>query len=131
MAKLMPGYRTPRAVAQGLGAAHGGTHHFLMQRLTALANIPLVLVFIVTSAQLFFGNYDQARVLLLNPWIAGALALFFISVSLHMRLGMQVIIEDYSHTIFNKSVLLIANTFYCALVLFVSLFALLRLNFGL
>ena len=131
MAKLMPGYRTPRAVAGALGAAHGGTHHFLVQRLTALANIPLVVVFIITSATLFFGTYDQARILLLNPWVAGSLALFFVSVCLHMRVGMQVILEDYIHSTFNKYALLIINTFYCALVLFVCLFALLRLNFGL
>lgn len=129
--KLPPGHKTALNRARYLGAAHGGTHHFLLQRLTALSNIPLVIAFILISARGFFAPYDEARALFASPWVAIAFGLFILSVSLHMRLGMQVIIEDYVHTKLRKFALLALNTFYATGIAVICLFALLRVNFGL
>lgn len=131
MSKLPEHFKTPLARARHLGAAHGGTHHFMLQRLTALSNIPVVIGFVLIAVHSFGAPYEAVRGVLFNPFIAGILALFTISVSLHMRLGMQVMIEDYIHTRVRKFALLALNTLYCALVAFICLFALLRINFGL
>ncbi len=108
-----------------------GTKHFWQERLTALAAIPLTAAFVFLTVKFIGASYDQARLLLLDPLNAGALALFLLVSAWHMKLGMQVIIEDYVHDEGPKFFLLIANIFFCALLAFASLFVLLRLNLGL
>ena len=87
---------------RGLGSAHHGAHHWLLQRFTAIGNLVLM-AFLATSFALLPG-YDFAAV---SDWIARplpatALALLIVSVFWHARLGLQVLIEDYVHTSGNK-----------------------------
>lgn len=128
---LPPGSRSPLARARHLGAAHGGTQHFKHMRLTALASLPLTLYFISFVASVLPLPYAQVRAALTNSFAAGMLALFVLVNAWHMWLGMQEIIEDYVHGEGLKFALLTANRFFCALVAFAALFALLRLNLGL
>ena len=87
---------------RGLGSAHNGAHHWLLQRFTAIGNLALLIWFVVSL--LLLPNFDYATV---HEWIsrpvpATAIALLVISTFWHARLGIQVVIEDYVHEHANK-----------------------------
>ena len=90
-------YRTPIAKVRGLGAARSGLQHWKMQRLTAIANVLLVLWFMFSAMALSGGGYDQVRAWLASPVTASLVVLLIISTFYHARLGLQVVIEDYVH----------------------------------
>lgn len=121
---------TDRARIKGLGAAKSGTKHFWHQRVSAVALVPLTLVFIVTLISLAGASYDSAVATLRNPFIAILMLCFVLAGAYHMRLGMQVIIEDYIHQEGTKLFLLMLNTFFAALMGLASVFALLKISFG-
>ena len=122
--------RTPLRKVRGLGSAHEGTDHFWRQRLTALANIPLVLFFVGLLVSLDGASLAETRAALGSPWVALPLLLALLSILTHMRLGMQVIIEDYVHGELSKLALLMLNTFYAIAVGAACAFAILKLAFG-
>lgn len=122
--------RTPRRRVSGLGAAHSGTGHFWLQRMTALANVPLTLFFL--TVLVCVAGEPPVRVLdvLGNPVIAIVLVLAIVSITTHMRLGMQVVIEDYVHGEVCKILALMANTFFCMAMAVAGVFAILKISFG-
>jgi len=122
--------RTPLGRVRGLGSAKTGTEDFWHQRLTAMANIPLVIAGVVIVISLVSRNHAAAAQILGSPLIAILMLLFIISVTYHMRIGMQVIIEDYVHEETSKIALIVLNTFYTIAVALVSAFAILKLSFG-
>lgn len=122
--------RTPLNRVRGLGSAREGTEHFWRQRLTAVANVPLVLTFVGLLISLNGASYAEVRSTLANPFVALLIILMLLSALYHMRLGMQVIIEDYVHGEAAKLVLIMANTFFAITVGVVAIFALLKLAFG-
>jgi succinate dehydrogenase / fumarate reductase, membrane anchor subunit len=122
--------RTPLRQVRGLGSAKSGTEHFWHQRLTAMANIPLTVGFVVVVASLLGRNHAAVVQILGSPFVAVLMLLFILSATIHMRIGMQVIIEDYVHDDFAKFTLLIANTFFAVVVALTSAFAILKLSFG-
>jgi succinate dehydrogenase / fumarate reductase membrane anchor subunit len=121
--------RTPLARVRGLGSARSGTGHFWHQRLTALANVPLTIGFIIILVSLLRRGHATVVTTLASPPVAVVMLLFVASITYHMKIGMQVIIEDYVHGHW-KMPLLIANTFFAIVVAAASVYALLKLSFG-
>jgi succinate dehydrogenase / fumarate reductase membrane anchor subunit len=126
----MVSMRTPLKTARQLGSAKEGADHFWKQRLTAIANVFLGLFLVWLIASLIGADYATAKLKLSNPLIALALLGLVVSGTLHMRLGMQTIIEDYVHGEGLKIASLMLNTFFAAFVALVSIFAVLKLSFG-
>jgi succinate dehydrogenase / fumarate reductase membrane anchor subunit len=120
---------TPLKHVRGLGPAKSGTEHFWRQRLTAIANVPLTIAFVLIVVALLGRNHAAVVQIIGSPLIAIIMLLFIISVTTHMRIGMQVIIEDYVHDEARKFILLIANTFFAVAVGLASAFAILMLSF--
>ncbi|GGG46029.1 succinate dehydrogenase, hydrophobic membrane anchor protein [Chelatococcus composti] len=129
MASTKHTLRTPLSRVRGLGSARSGTSHFWHQRLTAVANVPLALAFIAIVVCATGSGYEEALALVRSPLVAILLLLFILSAAYHMRLGMQVIIEDYVHS-GAKVAAVIANTFFAVLVAAAAVFAVLKITFG-
>jgi succinate dehydrogenase / fumarate reductase, membrane anchor subunit len=87
---------------RGLGSAHSGSHHWLLQRFTAIANLGLGLYLLLSLAGLGDYAFPAVKVWAAKPLTGSALGLFTISTFWHARLGLQVVIEDYVHEPANK-----------------------------
>src|SRR5215469_15977493 len=107
---------TPLKHVRGLGPAKSGTGHFWRQRLTAVANVPLSIAFVFIVVALLGRNHAAVVQILGSPLVAVIMLLFIMSITTHMRIGMQVIIEDYVHDDRTKLVMLMANTFFAVAV---------------
>jgi succinate dehydrogenase / fumarate reductase, membrane anchor subunit len=121
---------TPLARVRGLGAAKSGTQHFWRQRLTAVANVPLTIAFVLILVSLLRSNHAAAAQILGSPLVAIIMLLFIASITIHMRIGMQVVIEDYVHDEPVKLILLMLNTFFSLAVALASAYGILKLSFG-
>ncbi len=122
--------RTPMSRVRGLGSAKDGTTHFWRQRITAIANLPLVILFLILVITMVGASHGQVAALLGSPMVAILVLFGIASVTTHMWLGMQVVIEDYIHGEGAKILLLISNGFFCAFVGLSAAFALLKISFG-
>ena len=122
--------RTPLKNARRLGSAKEGADHFWMQRVTAVANLFLGLFLIWLIASLAGADYTTVASTLANPIVAILLMVLIVSAAIHMRLGMQVIIEDYITGEGTKIVLLLLNNFFAILVAAASVWAILKLSFA-
>lgn len=106
-------FKTPTAAARGLGSAKSGTGHHIKQRVSAIALLFLVPWFLYAVIAASRGGFDGATAWLAQPWNAILMILTLGAAFYHMRLGMQVIIEDYIQKAGMKQGLLILNTFVC------------------
>ncbi|HYD16092.1 MAG TPA: succinate dehydrogenase, hydrophobic membrane anchor protein [Hyphomicrobium sp.] len=122
--------RTPLKEVRRLGSAKEGADHFWLQRMTAAANLVLSLIAIGIVICLVGADYATVKTTLASPLVALPLLLFVVSAAIHMRIGMQVIIEDYVHGEGAKIALLMLNTFFAIAVAAASVLSLLKLSFG-
>jgi succinate dehydrogenase / fumarate reductase membrane anchor subunit len=122
--------RTPLAKARGLGSARAGTEHFWKQRLTAVSNLILVCFAITLVVKLAGADYATVTRSLARPQNAIPLLLLALSATIHMRLGMQTIIEDYVHSEGRRIVALALNSFFAIVIGLTCVFAVLKLSLG-
>lgn len=122
--------RTPLGQVRGLGAGRSGTDHFIAQRLTSIAGIFLGIAFVVLIVVLTGKPYEEARAVLASPLVAILLVATILNTIVHMRIGMQVIIEDYVHGELPKFAMLAANWILAWAIGLTALFAVLKLAFG-
>ena len=121
---------TPLKRARGLGSAHEGPAHFMQQRITAAANLILFSFAVGLIAKLAGADLATVKAMLGHPAVAIGLIALIVSMTVHMRIGMQIIIEDYVRGEGAKLLLLLGNTFFAAAIAVVSIFAVLKLSFG-
>ena len=122
--------RTPFGQVSGLGSAKKGTGHFIASRVTAVALSILSLGFVVIVVALQGRSHADAVAILASPFAAIVLLAGIVVTAVHMRLGMQVIIEDYVHSDLPKFALLIANWIFSWAVGLTAAFAVLKIAFG-
>ena len=121
---------TPLARVRHYGAAHEGTGHFWRQRLTGAANAILVVAALIVILTAVGRPYAEVAALFSSPLVAALFVLLFVSVAIHMRIGMQVIVEDYVHNEGTKLILLGASTLFSVAVAAVAIIAVLKLAVG-
>jgi len=115
---------------RGLGSAQHGSHHWLQQRLTALGNVLLVSWFVVSLLRLPLGDHGAVLRWASNPTVALALILLVVSVFWHLRLGLQVLIEDYVHGEATRLFALVVLNFYAIGGAAYGIFAIVRIALG-
>jgi succinate dehydrogenase / fumarate reductase, membrane anchor subunit len=122
--------RSPLSQARGLGSAKDGVNHWWVQRLTAVALIPLSLWFVFSIARFHLSDWPTMIAWLHNPYVAVALVLYFGALFYHSALGVQVVIEDYVSTEWLKiSSIVVIKLAHFALAA-ASIFAVLKIAFG-
>ncbi len=122
--------KTPLGRVAGLGSAKEGTGHWWAQRLTAVALIPLSFLFVVFVFAIAGADHARAVELMGNPLVAVVMLLFIVAGFYHMKLGMQVVIEDYVHHEGAKTVLLVGLALGSFALGTAAIFAVLKLAFG-
>lgn len=122
--------RTPLGRVRGLGSAGTGTGHFWAQRVTSVAGIPLTVGFLVIVALLVGRNHAATVQILGSPLVALTMILFVATTVYHMWIGMQVIIEDYVNDPLHNAIISMINTFFSCIVALASIFAVLKMSFG-
>jgi len=122
--------RTPLGRVLNLGSAHSGTTDFWRQRLTGVAMTLLMIPAIVVVMMVLGRNQVGAAQILGSPWVALILLLFIIASAWHMKIGMQVVIEDYVHDKRLKLAAIMANNFFTIVVALTSICALFKLSSG-
>ena len=121
---------TPLKKVRGLGSAKSGTEHFWQQRLTALLNLPLLVFFVLFILCHLGATATEVKSSLQNPLLAITLVLTLASVFWHMRLGMQVIIEDYVHGHAAKLICIVLNTVFTLTMFAIATFSILKMSFA-
>lgn len=126
MARPANAFRTPLSRARGLGAAKHGAGHFIAERVSGLALIPLFLWAAFSGPMLAQGDFASAVTWLAHPVNAVLAGLLVVVGFFHLRLQMQVVIEDYIYGFLAKTSALLANLFVCVLGASLGLFAILK-----
>ena len=123
-------FRTPLKNVRGLGAAKTGTEHFVLQRLTATALVPLTLWFLIFVLSLVNADYVTAADAVSKPWNAVLLVGFLVAMFWHAQIGLQVVLEDYIHNSLLALALQTTVKFIAVLGAIVSVFAVARIALG-
>lgn len=123
-------YRTPLSKALGLGAAGEGAAHWWMQRLTAVALIPLVLWFGFSVAMIGEMDYATITAWIGSPFISVLLILLIVAGIYHMQLGLKVIVEDYIHVQWMKLAGIILVDFACIVLMVAGILSVLKILLG-
>jgi succinate dehydrogenase / fumarate reductase membrane anchor subunit len=119
--------QTPLKRVRGWGSARSGTHHFIVQRITAVALVPLVIWLVWLALTLMHSDYAHARALLHRPVQALLMIVFIGAAFWHAQLGVQVVIEDYVHTRWLEITSQLLVKFLCILGAVASILAVIRI----
>jgi len=125
----MAGYRTPLSRARGLGSAKHGAGHWISERVSSIALVPLTVWAAYGVIKLSAGDYGAAVAWVSDPLNATLLALTLAISFWHMHAGLRVVVEDYIHKALSKSALLILNLFVCGLAAALAIFSILKVAF--
>lgn len=125
-----PTLRTPRSRALGLGSAHHGVGHFIVEHVSAVMLVPLGLWGAWVAIQLAGQGYDAAAYWISKPVNAVLLAGLLVCTLVHVKNAMQVVIEDYIGRFITKAVLLLLNYSICVLAGALGVFAILKAAFS-
>ena len=123
-------FRSALANVRGLGSAKEGTHHFWMQRLTAIALVPLSVWFVSSLVSVSTADYTAASAWVSLPWVTVLLIALVIALFHHAQLGLQVVIEDYLHERWMKFTALIVVKLSALLLGAACVVAVLRVALG-
>jgi succinate dehydrogenase / fumarate reductase membrane anchor subunit len=118
------------ARARGLGSAKDGTHHFWLQRLTAIALVPLTIWFALSIASLATADLPAVLAWMRSPLSAVLMLSFLLAGFWHMKLGLQVVIEDYVHGEWRKITCLILNNLVSIFLALAATLAVLKMLLG-
>ncbi len=119
--------RSPLGKVLGHGSAGEGVGHWWVQRVTAVALLPLTVWFTWSLLGLQLQSYDEVRGWLGQPWVAVLTILLALTLAWHSKLGVQVVIEDYVHGKGAKTTLLLLSTFVHVAAAVAAVFAILVL----
>jgi succinate dehydrogenase / fumarate reductase membrane anchor subunit len=122
--------RSPLGRARGYGSAKDGVHHFWVQRVSAVALVPLTLWFVFSAAQLSAASYGAVKHWVSAPSVAVMLVLFIATLFYHSMLGIQVVVEDYVAGEGRKLVTLLVLKFAHAIAAAAGIFAVLKIALG-
>ncbi|NKB39208.1 MAG: succinate dehydrogenase, hydrophobic membrane anchor protein [Gammaproteobacteria bacterium] len=122
--------QTPLAKVKGLGSAKDGTHHWWHQRLSAIALLPLSLWFIYSVVSMVGADYMTVVYWIRLPYVTVLLILFLVALFYHALLGMQIVVEDYIHSEWQKIACLILVKFLAAVGALASVLSVLNVFFG-
>jgi len=122
--------KTPLGRVRGLGAAKDGTQHWWLQRLTAIAIVPLIIWLLISIVSLVGAEHEVVLAWLSSPLAALLLILFAIAAFWHMKLGLQTVIEDYFHGEGTKITALVLNNFFCIAIAAAVVLATLSMHLG-
>jgi len=125
----MAGYRTPLSRARGLGSAKHGAGHWVSERVSSIALVPLTVWAAYGVIRLAGGDYGAAVQWVSDPLNATLLVLTLAISFWHMQSGLRVVVEDYIHKALTKSALLILNLFVCGLAAALAIFSILKVAF--
>ena len=123
-------FRTPLSRARGLGSAKHGATHWVAERVSAIALVPLVLWAVFGVIRLAAGDYGVVVDWVGQPLNAVLLVLLVAVAFWHMATGVRVIIEDYIHKMLTKTALLLANMFIAVLAGGLAIFSILKVALG-
>jgi len=121
---------TPLKRVRGLGAAHRGTETFWRQRVTAIANIPLVIFLVLSIVSHIGASYGEVKAYLAQPIVAVLMLALILSAAIHMRIGLKEIIEDYVHSEYCKVAAILLVTFFAGAVGLACTLAILKISLG-
>jgi len=120
-------FRTPLKNVRGLGSAKEGIHHFVIQRMTAVALVPLTLWLVWLVLRVLHADYAQARALVHDPINATLLHALVLALFWHVQLGVQVVLEDYVHTRWLEVTAQVLVKFFCVFGALACGFAIVRI----
>lgn len=122
--------RSPLSQARGLGAAKEGTHHWYIQRISAIAMAPLMLWLMFSLAGLAGAEYFEVRGWIAQPFNTTLLIVLVATLFHHALLGTQVVIEDYVASEARKVAMLVAVRFVLILAAVLGIVAVLKVSLG-